>query len=456
MKKDVLVQEQVNSQLRPSSQNSDHLSDNPTITYDDEMMMDIDHSPEVSLQPLELTAEAALAGVDPTSLKRDQRRAFDIVAWHLHQTVNSMLTHQASPPPLRMILYGEGGTGKSKVIQTITDVFKSRGVAHMLVKSAYTGIAASLINGKTIHTIAHLSTARKPSQLSDESKAALQTFWKDRRYLIIDEYSMISKELLAYVSRNISIGLQESNVGDYSFGGLSVILCGDLHQFPPVGYAKRQAIFYPLDPIYDQPEEVQIGRRIYEDFTTVFILKEQIRVTDPTWKEFLTALRYGQVTDEHLTMLRSSVLGNVHSSPTDFGCEPWASAALVTPRHAVRRHWNDSASQKWCADSGEQLFICNAQDTIKGKSLNFAERQAMALREGQGVGKRSQQRRSLPSEIALSRGMKVMVTNNIQTDLDITNGARGEIVKIVFNPEEPPFDETYQSLDFNTYLSIFW
>ena len=34
--------------------------------------------------------------------------------------------------------------------------------------------------------------------------------------------------------------------------------------------------------------------------------------------------------------------------------------------------------------------------------------------------------------------MKVMVTENVETDLDITNGARGEIVNIILDPDEPP------------------
>src|SRR5882762_9281874 len=31
-----------------------------------------------------------------------------------------------------------------------------------------------------------------------------------------------------------------------------------------------------------------------------------------------------------------------------------------------------------------------------------------------------------------------MVTENIETDLDVTNGARGEIVDIILHPDEPP------------------
>jgi hypothetical protein len=34
--------------------------------------------------------------------------------------------------------------------------------------------------------------------------------------------------------------------------------------------------------------------------------------------------------------------------------------------------------------------------------------------------------------------MKVTVTDNIKTDLDITNGDCGEIVDIILHPDEPP------------------
>lgn len=33
--------------------------------------------------------------------------------------------------------------------------------------------------------------------------------------------------------------------------------------------------------------------------------------------------------------------------------------------------------------------------------------------------------------------MKVLVTSNIETDLDVANGARGEVVDIILHPEEP-------------------
>ena len=37
----------------------------------------------------------------------------------------------------------------------------------------------------------------------------------------------------------------------------------------------------------------------------------------------------------------------------------------------------------------------------------------------------------------LAIGIKVMVTENIKTDLDVANGVRGEIVDIILHPDEP-------------------
>lgn len=37
--------------------------------------------------------------------------------------------------------------------------------------------------------------------------------------------------------------------------------------------------------------------------------------------------------------------------------------------------------------------------------------------------------------------MKVMITENIEIDLDLTNGAQGEIVDIALHPDEPPIGD---------------
>lgn len=123
--------------------------------------------------------------------------------------------------------------------------------------------------------------------------------------------------------------------------------------------------------------------------------------------------------------------------------DPWTDASLVTPLHAVRLLWNGAVLRKLCAASRQQLFIILAEDQIKGRLLNMKERYAVARRE---TTQKQQKRKDLPEEVEVAWGMKVMVTSNIQTDLDLANGARSEIIDIVLHASEPPIsgDSTVQ------------
>ena len=169
--------------------------------------------------------------------------------------------------------------------------------------------------------------------------------------------------------------------------------------------------------------------------TIVVILKEQLRVTDPVWRNFLHHLRRGTVESHHITMLRGLIVGRQGTTAADFSTEPWSGAPLITPRHAMRRQWNQATLRKWCHKSGQQLFVCTASDTIEGRKLSARKQCAVEERCGKkdgGMGK------DLLHELKVAIGMKVMVTENIETFLYIANGARGEIVDILLHPDEPP------------------
>lgn len=144
-----------------------------------------------------------------------------------------------------------------------------------------------------------------------------------------------------------------------------------------------------------------------------------MHVTDPIWRDFLEHLRYGCVQEKHIQMLCRLVLGRAGSKSVDFQSEPWNSASLVTPRHAVRRLWNEAAVRKKCRESGERLYICTAEDHIGNQELTLAEHYSVAAHA------RTEKRRKckdLPWRIELSKGMKVLVTDNVEMDLDVTNG----------------------------------
>ncbi|OCH87120.1 hypothetical protein OBBRIDRAFT_709540, partial [Obba rivulosa] len=261
--------------------------------------------------------------------------------------------------------------------------------------------------------------------MSDQTRKKLQHFWRHFTYLVIDEISMISRSFLAELSKNIGIGKER-------IGKLP-----NFHQFAPVVGGSADALYQPIDLARDKGNQ-QLGRGIYDEFTTVVILKQQVRVTDEVWRDFLTHLRYGRVQEHHLHMLRKLVITDASAEPTNFTTAPWKDAPLVTPRHSVRRQWNKSAVRKHCREIGNQLFIAPAEDTIKGQPLTLLEHYGLACRGAQVPGRRkSQARADLPDKIEMAVGMKVMVTTNVKTDLDITNGARGEIIDIVLDPREP-------------------
>jgi hypothetical protein len=199
----------------------------------------------------------------------------------------------------------------------------------------------------------------------------------------------------------------------------------------------------PIDTARDSLES-KLGRTIYEEFSTVVILKEQMRVTDAVWLDFLRHLRVGGVQKHHLVMLRTLIVGKERDvESANFEIPPWHDASLVTPCHAVRAQWNSAAVRKMCKDTGRRLFICSAEDTYQGRPLNLPEKYMLASHLGKRKnGRREMKMKDLPNFIELAIGMKVLVTSNIETDLDLANGARGEIVDVVLDPDEPPFGDT--------------
>ena len=406
-----------------------------------EILRETMDSPSVSYLDNEYGAEKALTAVDSTKLRYDQFRAYDIITAHVQDMLSG-----GKPPPLHMLIHGEPGTGKSQVIQTTTQHFINRAIHHMLMKSAYTGVASSVINGKTTHSIAMISP-RKDGTLSANSRRKLQQIWKHIKYLVIDEVSMISKTFLAKLSHNITIGKMTDGepISPDSFGGISVILCGDFFQFPPVAGGVSDTLYNPKCTAKNHQEDSQAGRIIFEEFTTVVSLTEQMQVTDPVWQQFLTHLRFGQVQQKDVDMLRGLILMRKEAAPIDFSSSNWKDAALVTPRHAVRRLWNETALLKYGKEAHQMILECKAEESIKGEHLTLAEKYTAYLRQ---VNLDSTQRKQdLAPILQIAIGMKVMVTQNVVTDLDITNGARGTIVDIWLHPDEPPICDLQPTIE---------
>src|SRR6267154_4141090 len=87
------------------------------------------------------------------------------------------------------------------------------------------------------------------------------------------------------------------------------------------------------------------------------------------------------------------------------------------------------------------MFIWRALDMVQGRRLTLEESFAVATKP-KGFQATWNERASLSNTIEIAVGMKVVVTFNLETDLDIANGARGELVEIVLDERESSFSLT--------------
>lgn len=220
---------------------------------------------------------------------------------------------------------------------------------------------------------------------------------------------------------------------DKVFGGLNVILVRDFHQFPPVVARQSAPLYWPVDSRHDSEDNI-LRRKTYEQFLTVVQLNEQIRVHDSAWHEILQHIFYGNCRQEHINAIKKLIVTSPDCPPTDYSVSPWKEARLVTPRHAVCTQWNSAAIQKHCAETHQRLYLCPAEDTIGGRPVTNEEKIAI-LTQTKGT-KLEMERGGLMKDIELAIGAPVMVTLNIHTDMDITNGVQGEIQGIVLDERE--------------------
>lgn len=134
-----------------------------------------------------------------------------------------------------MFITGSAGTGKTHVLKhVISELVKKHGREAVAVTAA-TGIAASIINGTTLHSFAGIGIGVKANQTTDEFITSYlrnkKNRWKQIKVLIVDEISMIDSDTLSLID---TLSKKSRQMPAMGFGGIRIILCGDFYQLPPV------------------------------------------------------------------------------------------------------------------------------------------------------------------------------------------------------------------------------
>jgi len=128
---------------------------------------------------------------------------------------------------------GSAGVGKSYLLSAIQQTLDKRRISYL--KLAPTGIAAVNIQGQTIHSALSMTTSNFGDKTTSYVTSIFKSEEKQRELrkhhvLLIDEVSMVSAELLAFLSSTFSRLPNNCQ----PFGGVYVIAFGDLLQLPPV------------------------------------------------------------------------------------------------------------------------------------------------------------------------------------------------------------------------------
>ncbi len=130
-----------------------------------------------------------------------------------------------------VFLTGAAGSGKTYLLNRFIHHLRKHEV-HVAV-TASTGIAATHLNGSTLHSWSGIGVSESLSDGEIEAlltKKHIKNHYKKAKVLIIDEISMLHPYQLDLTDRIARTALDP----EQPFGGMQVVVCGDFFQLPPV------------------------------------------------------------------------------------------------------------------------------------------------------------------------------------------------------------------------------
>ena len=189
-----------------------------------------------------------------------------------------------------VFLTGSAGAGKTYTLNQYIMYLKARKVPVAITAS--TGIAATHMNGMTIHTWAGIGI--KDSLSDDDLKRMkerkyLKEHLENAQVLIIDEISMLHAKQLNLVNQVLKY-FKES---DEAFGGIQVIVAGDFFQLPPVGKNDER----------NRDKFCFMSDAWVEAKFRVCYLTEQHRQGDDYLNDILNAIRAQNIEQAHIQAL---------------------------------------------------------------------------------------------------------------------------------------------------------
>lgn len=244
-----------------------------------------------------------------------------------------------------VFLTGKAGTGKTTFLQRIRAESKKK-----LAVVAPTGVAAINAGGMTIHSFFQLpfgpiipsGNSRPEVHYSPEKKELLSSL----ELLIIDEISMVRPDVLDQVD----LILRNVKDNNHPFGGVQLLLIGDLSQLSPIIREEEWAMLgrYYKTPYFFSSLVLQKAPYVRIELNKVFRQKEQ------TFVDILNEVRNQTISDQSLALLNARYIPNFKPAVDD----PYIT---LTTHNAITQQINNEFIE---ALAGEQIEF---KATIKGE-----------------------------------------------------------------------------------------
>ena len=192
-----------------------------------------------------------------------------------------------------IFITGKAGTGKT----TLLEYFRINSKKNFVILAS-TGISAIKAKGKTIHSF-FLFPPR--ILINEKIKRLRSNIIKNVDTILIDECSMIRCDLLDAIDQSLRLNRNS----DESFGGVQIILLGDIHQLPPVIRENERDIF---DSFYPNGHYFFHANCYQNSNISTYELTKIYRQKDAEFIYILNKIRSGNVTEADLLPLNNKVV----------------------------------------------------------------------------------------------------------------------------------------------------
>ena len=294
----------------------------------------------------------------------------------LFQLGINLVNHSAR----NIFLTGRAGTGKTTFLKYIrTQCPKQMAVV------APTGVAAINAGGVTIHSFFQLPLSPFVPGTSDMPGASEYTvdrahllsrlrmnsekrnILRELELLIIDEISMVRADTLDALD---TVLRRVRHQPQLPFGGVQVLMIGDLYQLPPV---RNEENWKWLEPFYNNPyffssRVMQEDTPVYLEFTKIY------RQKDETFIRLLNQVRNNRLDEDGIALLQSRYQPVINRSKDD-------DAVILTTHNEAARNINNAELAK--LDSPVKTYEATRSGDFNANL--FPADESLVLRKGARV-----------------------------------------------------------------------